>query len=252
MTSFTIEDDVKNYLLAYGDAEEDDRVSRFFEATLSNETIVSEVSDLKDLLSVYRETFYQISDIIKEWSEDDILFIPFHTPSGSTFFTSDILSNHDDDELASFLANKGGVHIIYNLAHCHLNFIHANYGWMNCFQYRGKYDYAGISSKLENLGDRPSDIRITGNFSANFLTADDEEVYIDEIIHQQYCGGEIDEGWEDEMSPNGIFQADSEASDDYIGDEAIRSHYSIFKDDFDVKVPTTWLDANFVSEHVGS
>lgn len=251
MATFTIEDDVKNYLFAYGDAEEDDRVSKHFEASLTNESIVTDVSDLKNLISMYREILGQINEVIHEWSESDILFIPFHTPNGSTFLTADILANHNDDQLASFLADKGGIYIIYNIASYHLNFIHANFNWMNCFQYRGKYDYSGLGNKLEARGDIPTDFRVTGNFSANFLTADGDEVYIDEVIHQQYCGGEIDEGWEDEKSPNGTFQADTEVSDDYIDDEAIRSHYGIYKDTFDVAIPLTWLDPNFVSEHVG-
>ena len=232
--------EVNNFLIGYGDACD-------FVEGYEGAKLLDDKDALVNLMDGYRFFLDQLHESLVQMTEDDILFAPFHTPNGSTFFSRHFFDAYDDEQLADHLLKKGGVIVNYTApseGFGKMIFLHGNFGSHNCFQGNGKYDYRHLSRIMD------TDLIVMGRFEADFFTEDGDEVEINETIYQEYSEGQLEEGWEQEKTSSGVFAAEDEVDEDYIGSNAISKFYAD-DENVDVDVISKWLDPEFVAENTG-
>ena len=221
----------------------------------NQKNIIKTPNEIKKVISAYRAAYINedfIELIHEVFTDEDILFVPIKTSDGFIFLHHQIFNQYDDDQIAEFISNKGGVDILYNLSEESIHVIHANFGYENCFQNRGKYDYGALGKRIQRKYDSDS-LYVCGRFAADFVTEDGEDYSVDEIIFQEYEGGYIDDciGWErDKVDEEGNFQVEREVEERNIGSGAIDS-FMVFspEDHMDLSEIEKWFDADYVAEN---
>ncbi len=211
------------------------------------DTIYSSDEDLQKLIDAYRCGLEKISKLLERYfDDDDNLYAPFNTPNGLMFLSCQYFLENDDEAIMKVMKGANGVFIAYNITQSDdLVFLHKNHGWLNCFQYRGKGDY----SQLNGAMGTGTTMYVAGQFSADFITEDGEDCFIDEFIYQNYDDGSPDGGWEsDKTERGGNFNAEDEVDPCYVGDQALVTLYGNDDVDYelDLEMIKSWLDPKIV------
>jgi len=208
--------------------------------------------EITKVINAYREGYINedfIQLIHEVFTEEDILFVPIKTLDGFIFLHHQIFSQYDDDQIAEFIIKKGGMDISYNISEENLLILHANFGYENCFQHRGKYDYSALGKRIVRKYDEDG-LYVCGRLTADFITEDGEDYSVDEIIFQEYEGGYIDDciGWEtDKVDEDGIFQVEREVGKKCSGEGALTT--ILFYPKFNVNEVEKWFDTDYVAEN---
>jgi len=222
----------------------------------NQKNILKTPNEIKKVISAYRAVYINeefIELIFETFGDEDFLFVPIKTPDGFIFLPHQIFNKYDDDQIAKYINDKGGMDISYNLSEGNLYVLHANFGYLNCFQFKGKYDYADLGKKILRKYDA-EDITVCGRFTADFITEDGEDYSVDEIILQAYEAGHPHPGygWEsDKIDENGNFQVEREVEERNIGEGALNGLFRDSESNVRVNVNEVekWFDADYVAEN---
>jgi len=212
----------------------------------TNGNILKTVDEINKVLVSYREHYINedfINNVHSVFGDEDILFVPIKVPEGSIFLHHKLFDQYDDDQISEFILKEGGMDISYNLRDEVLIILHANFGYENCFQFNGKYDYSHLGKKLD------TDHGVCGRFTAEFFTEDGEEYSVNEIIFQDYEEGQLDTGWEsNKVDADGTFQVEREVEEKFIGSGALKTFFGV-DNNVNLEEIEKWFDTDYVAKN---
>jgi len=238
-----VEPDVQIYVLklnGFGDWDWYEEDVGMLERLLSGTPVAEDLAVLLDWL---KPRYFDLLGNIKEWNPEHFLFVPFKVDGGSIFLREVDFENTDSMTLARDLIERG-VDLSYTIEEYELYFVHANFSYLGCFQFRGKRDYLALVSTVNCHY-----LKVIGRFSETFRIESGELIRIDDIIFQEYehvgtNSHALGEGWEtDKVDEDGNFQAERIVHREYQGKGAL----SFFAADYEVR---NWLDGAYVARNL--